>query len=242
MLLLVQLAGILQCLVVAQESAHAHVGGSFGVDNLDVEVAHHVVGEVIAGELEEELIFVDGVGVVGNDIEELLVAFGRELAGGNRVAVAEHHRASAPDVAQVELSTMQAASFLHTVHNHACHLGELALRELLHEQLHIGQTAVAIAVVEFRESADEDELIAVQSHREALLREACVAAHLAIAVVLEGDVGGPVERVFHMLAKLCVLLEIRVGEQRCPLTLRELLLQSCHIACRQVVFLLSRVE
>ena len=51
-LLLVQFAGILQGFVVAQESADSHVSWSFCIDNLDIEVTHHVVGEVIACELE----------------------------------------------------------------------------------------------------------------------------------------------------------------------------------------------
>ena len=123
--------------------------GSVGVDNLDVEVAHHVAGEVVACEFKEQLVLVDGVGVVGNDEEELLVAFGRELPDGNGVAVAEHYGASAPDVAQIELSAMQPSSLLHAVDNHACHFGQLALWELLDERLHVLETSVAIAVVEF---------------------------------------------------------------------------------------------
>ena len=63
---------------------------------------------------------------------------------------------------------MQPSPFLHAIHNHTSHLGEFALREFLNKHLHIGQTAVAIAVVELRESADEDELIAVLAQWEAL--------------------------------------------------------------------------
>ena len=106
MFLLMQLTRILQRLIVAQETTHAHVARSVGINNLDIEIAHHVVGEVIASQLEEQLIVVDGIRIVGNDIEELLVTLGRELTCSDRIAVAEHHRTAAPNVTKVELASM----------------------------------------------------------------------------------------------------------------------------------------
>ena len=116
------------------------------------------------------------------------------------------------------------------------------MRELLHKHLHIFQAAVAIAVIQFRESAYEDKLIAVLSQREAFFRQARVSAHLAIAVTLKGQVGGSVERIFHLLAEAGVFLEIGIGEQYCPLVIGELFLQPCHIARSQVVLTLARVQ
>ena len=65
-LVVVQLACILACLVVAQESADEHAVQSMLVlVNDNVEVTHQIVGEIIFGHLVEQLVLVDRVGLVG---------------------------------------------------------------------------------------------------------------------------------------------------------------------------------
>ena len=235
-------AGVLQCFVVAQETADAHVCRTIGIDYLYVEIAHHEVREVVTRHLEEQLVLVDGIRMIGYDIEELLVTLGRQFAGSNGVAVAQHYGAPAPYIAQVELSAMQATSLLHAVDNHTCHLSQLALREILHKHLHIGKTAIAVAVVEFRQTIDEHKLIAVLSHGESLFRQSRVAAHLSIAIGLESLVSGAIQRILHVFSELGVLLEVWIREQRRPRTLRILALQACHIVGSQIVFVATRME
>ena len=49
----VELAGILQGLIIVAETAHLHVLQTAVVADGDFKVAHHEVGKVIAGQFEE---------------------------------------------------------------------------------------------------------------------------------------------------------------------------------------------
>ena len=160
----VELTGILQHLVVAVEAADAHASQSVDVLDLDVEVARYETGEVEARHLEEELVLVDGVGLIGKHEDEVDIALDLELTGSDGVAVAHDDGAPRPHVAHVEASAMEAPSGLHAVDDHACHAAHLALGELFHHLFHIFQAAVAVAGVELAQSADEDELVAVVTH------------------------------------------------------------------------------
>ena len=213
-----QLTSVLQCLVVAEEAADAHVARTVGVFDADVEVAHHKIGEIIACEFEKQLVLVDGIGVVGDDVEEFFVALGRKFAYGHRIAVAEHDRPSTPHVAEVELAAVQPTTLFHAVYNHSSHLSEFALWEFFDQKLHIGHTAATVVVVEFGKSVDEDEFVAILTHREAFFRNARITTNLTVAVGLEGVVGGSVERVLDLFAELHRFREIGVGEQCRPLT------------------------
>ena len=159
----------------------------------DVKVAHHVAREVIAGQFEEQLILIDRIGLVGYDIEEVGVAVGRQLTGIDRIAVAEHHRTSAPHIAQVELSTMKLPTLLHTVDDHAGHLCELTLGEFLHQRLHVLQAPIAVPVVELAQSIDEQELVAIGPKGEACLGNMTIAGHFLKAVFLECHIGCSIE-------------------------------------------------
>ena len=193
--------------------------------NLEVEVSHEEVGEVVACQLEEQLVFVEAVGLVGNHEDERDVVLGAQLYGGYRVAVAHHHCPAAPHVAHVELAALQFASCLHAVDDHSRQFADAAVGEFLHHLVHVLQASVAVAVVQLGQSADEDELIAVGAQWEARSREFRVLPHLAHPVGLERLVGRRVKRVLHVLAEAGVLHVVRVGEQRCPLALGILFLQ-----------------
>ena len=241
-LLLIELAGVLQSLVEITEARYLHATEPLDILDLDVEVAHHVAREVVACQLEEQLVLVHRVGLVGNHEDEVGIRVGRQLACGNGIAVAQHDTSAAPHITQVEFSTMQAATFFHTIDNHSRHLCQLALWELLNQQFHVGQTSIAITVVEFAQSADEDELVAVCSQWETGFRNVDVASYLTEAVGLEGVVGGSIKRVFYLLAKLCVLREIRVGQYGCPLVVGIVVLQLLHITVGYVRSAQTRVE
>ena len=121
---------------------------------------------------------------------------------------------------------MQPAPLLHTLDNHACQWCHLTLWVTLHDLFQQGDTAVAVTVVQSAQSFDEYEFRPVLSQRESLFRESGIASYRFVAVVLEGLVGGGIERVFDMFAESGVLLEIGVGQQDGPLALRMVLLQS----------------
>ena len=224
--LLEEHARILPCLVVVAESFHLHAVQSVHILYLEVEVTHQEVGEVIAGQFEEQLVLADAVGLVGNHEDEGYVVLGTQFHGGYRVAVAHHDGPSAPHVAHVELSSAQLSSALHSVDDHAGQFADAALREFLHHLLHVSQASVAVAVVQLAQSAYEDELVAVGTHGEPASRQLGIADGLVQSVGFEGLVGGGVERVFHVLAVAHILLVVRVGEQCGPLALRILALQA----------------
>ena len=242
MFLLMQLTGVLQGLVVVAETADAHVRRAVGILDFDVEVAHHKIGEIIASEFEKQLVLVDGVGVIGDDVEEFLVALRRKFAHSHRIAVAEHDGTPTPHVAEVELAAVQPPTLLHAVHNHSGHLREFALRKFLDQHLHIGHTAAAVAVVEFGKSIDEDEFVAILTHREAFLGNARIAANFAVAVGLESIVGRAIERVLDLFAELRRLDEIRVGEQCRPRTFGIFGFESGNVGSGQIVFATPRMK
>ena len=62
LLVLVELACILQSLVVVSESAHHHAVHAVEFVDDDIEVAHDEVREVEARKLEEQLVLVERVG------------------------------------------------------------------------------------------------------------------------------------------------------------------------------------
>ena len=80
-LVAVQTTGILQCLVVVHETTNEHAVHDSLLLYFELEVTHHEVREVIARHLEEQLVLVDGVGLVGNDEEEVGVSLSRQRVG-----------------------------------------------------------------------------------------------------------------------------------------------------------------
>ena len=128
--------------------------------------------------------------MVGENKQEVLVAVCHKGARGDGVAVAQHHGAAAPYIAQIKLPSAQLLASLHAVDYHACHLTDAAVGIVLHHIVHIFQASVSIVVVETAQTADEDELVAVGTQRESGFRHMCIAEDFFISACLEGVVGG----------------------------------------------------
>ena len=212
---------------------------------LKVEVAHKVVCEVEAGHLEEQFVLVDGVWMVCESEHEAAFALGSERRLLYRIAVVEHLGATVPHALHVEPAAVEPPSGLHAVDYHACQFADAALGILLYYLLHIGHAAVGIAAVELGHASDEEELVAVGTQREAFFRHSAAAFHLAVAPGAERFVGGSVERVLYVFAKLGVLDEVRVAEQSRPLAVgvgRLQLLQVAFGLAGSVHALIEQVE
>ena len=74
--LLMQLVGILARLVVVLETAYLQAMQPLEVFDADVEIACHIGGEVILGNLEEQLVLVHGIWTVGEQEDKPVVAVG----------------------------------------------------------------------------------------------------------------------------------------------------------------------
>ena len=215
-LLLIEEAGILEHLVVVAESFKPHATQSVKVFKREVEVAHQEVGEIEACHFKEQLVLVDGIGLIGDEEDEIGIALGFEDTGCNRVAVGEHIATALPDVAHVELAAVEPASGLYAVDNHSGHRTDIAGGVFINHGLHVGETTLAVTAIQFVETSNEDEFITVGAHGESSFGEGRVGLHLDKAVSLEGFVGGSIERVFHVGAESGVLYEVWVGEQGGP--------------------------
>ncbi len=212
-----------------------------GID-VDVEIAHHITREVILGQCEEQLVFIDRVGRIDEEEGKVGIAFGRERLDIGRVLPVEHGRATLPYIAHLKLTTVETASCLHAIDDHAGHLAHLALGVLVDKRVHIGETTFGVTAIKTAQTADKDKLVAVGSQREAGLRQPHVAHHLAVAIGFEGFVGSSIDGVLDVLAKLRILAEVRVGEQCSPRTLRILLAQLVDIGVGDGRLALERIE
>ena len=74
--MLMQLVGILARLVVVLETAYLQAMQPLEVFDADVEIACHIGGEVILGNLEEQLVLVHGIWTVGEQEDKPVVAVG----------------------------------------------------------------------------------------------------------------------------------------------------------------------
>ena len=100
---------------------------------------------------------------------------------------------------------MQPATFLHTFYDHTCHLGHFALGVFLHYFFQLLHTTAGITVVQAAQTVDEDKLCTVFSHGETVCRDTGIASHFFKLVILEGGVGGSIERVFDMGAEAGII-------------------------------------
>ena len=238
----VELPRILQGFVVVAETAYLHVAEPVGVVDSYLKVAHQVVGEVIARQLKQQLVGVDGVGLVDDDKLEVDVA----LVGkrGYRVSTlaVEQSRAAAPHVADVKLAATQLATRVDAIDYHARQRAYLALRILLYHAFEVGQTAVGLAHVELGQRSHKEEFVAVVAHGEALLRHLEIAHHVVHPVGFEGGVGGGVERVFEMGALAGVGFKVGVGEDGGPLALGIVLAHQIEIVARRLAAVAAHIE
>ena len=214
------------------EARHLHQVDTVGVLDLDVEIPHDEGGEIKPSHLEEQLVLIERVRMVGKDEKEFLVAVGCEFAGSDGIAVAQYGGASAPHIFQVKLPSVKLPASLHTVDDHASHLADAAAGEILHHEVHVVEASVGIIGVEAAQAPYEDKLVAVGTHGETRLRQRRVAEDLLVAVGFEGTIGRRVERVLDVLTKLGVLHIVGVGEYGGPLTLGELLFEQIDVRLR----------
>ena len=145
-LVLIELTGILQCLVVAEESTGNHSVESVILVYLYLEVTHQEVGEVVFCHLKQQLVLVHGVGFVDEHEEELLVALCTERVADCRI-FGERDVAHSPYIADVELTAVKSATFLHTTDNHTCQRTDFAVWIFLNHFLQTFHAAVAITCV-----------------------------------------------------------------------------------------------
>ena len=137
---------------------------------------------------------------------------------------------------------MKRSAFFHTVDDHTCHGADIALGIVLHHFVHVLKTALAVAIVEHAQPADEDELVAVGSEWEPCLGNLGVGLCFRKSIAFESIVGGCIERVFEMFAVAGVILEIGIAQYLRPLAFRIAVFQTVEIISGLPMHPLSRIE
>ena len=133
------------------------------VFDINVEVAYQIAGEVVFGQLEEQLILVHRVGTVDQHECEIGVSFVGELLSVDRIAVGHDGTASFPHVAQIELSAMQPSPGLHAIDDHSGHLAHLTLGIFFYNLLHVIHARLCVSLVQLAQTANEEEFIPIGS-------------------------------------------------------------------------------
>ena len=100
---------------------------AFTALNLNIEIAHEIVGEVIFGQLEQQLIFIHGIGCIDHHVEEGSLSLVAEFHLVQGIAIIEHFAAPLPHVFKIELTIVERLSRLNAIDNHARHGGEWAV-------------------------------------------------------------------------------------------------------------------
>ena len=100
---------------------------AFAALNLNIEIAHEIVGEVIFGQLEQQLIFIHGIGRIDHHVEEGSLSLVAEFHLVQGIAIIEHFAAPLPHIFKIESTIVWCLSRLNAVDNHARHGGEWAV-------------------------------------------------------------------------------------------------------------------
>ena len=165
-----ELMGILQCLVIAAESAHHHSADSPIRIDIDVEVAHQIAGEVVFRNIVEQLVLIHAVRRVGKHERIVGVKLRTERVDGSGIAWMFQVLSLSPDVVGCHPAALQSSALLHALYYLSCHITHLALGIILYYLAHSGHTAVGLLVVEVTQSLDKQELRAVLTCWESLCR------------------------------------------------------------------------
>ena len=195
------------------------------VVNGDIEVADHITCEVIARELIEQFVLVDGVGGVDEHKHELRIPLIAELFLLHLGAVREYLRASAPNLTDVELSAVKGPASLHAIDNHSRHGGDLTCWEFGDQRVKFSEAGFAVSVVEFSKCSNEHELVPVGSCGEAVGRDIIIGYDDIVFVGLESVIGSGIKRILKMYAITRILHIVGVREQCRPLTVGIFLFQ-----------------
>ena len=141
---------------------------SLQVLDINIEIACHVGGKVVLRHLEEQLVLVGLVRIVGKEEHEAGIAFRAIslLPGG--IPGVELYASAGPYVVEVEFAPIESSAGIHAVDDHTCHLTQTAVGILADHILEVCQAALDIAVVQLAEAADEEEFITVCPIREAV--------------------------------------------------------------------------
>ena len=240
--LLVYGVGVLAGFVITVETTNLHAMQSLQVLDIDIEIACHVGGKVVLRHLEEQLVLVGLVRIVGKEEHEAGIAFRAIslLPGG--IPVVELYASAGPYVVEVEFAPIESSAGIHAVDDHTCHLAQTAVGILADHFLEVCQAALDIAVVQLAEAADEEEFITVCPIREAVPGYLGVPFHLVIFPVPESLIGERVERIFYLHPPLGILCIVWVGKEGSPLAFRVFCLQFLQIGLCHLWFPFSGIE
>ena len=168
--------------------------------------------------LEKELILIDGVWLVSYDINEISVSFCSKHTGCNGVTVVKDDGATAPHVSNVELSSVEASACIYSVDNHSGHIADVTLWIFGNYLVHILKTSLAIAVIQFAKTSNEDKFVNVCSEWESRLAYFSISPYFLVSVAFKGIVCGSIKRVFNVYTITCIFLVERVAEGGSPRT------------------------
>ena len=229
--------GIEACLVVITETCDLHEMDAVAFFDVDIKVADKIGCEVELRHLEEQLVLVDRVGLIGKEEHEVGLSLWAEGLLCSLLVLIEYGAASLPYVLQVELAAMETFSGIDSIDYHTSHLAESALRIFLNQGLHICHASLRIALVQLAQSADKDKLVTVGAHGETGGRYIRVGQYRLVFPQFESLVGRSIERVFYVDTKLGIVGIVGVGKKCGPLTLWVFLLESLYIGvgCRRHV-------
>ena len=160
------IVGIEACLVVITETCDLHEMDAVAFFDVDIKVADKIGCEVELRHLEEQLVLVDRVGLIGKEEHEVGLSLWAEGLLCGLLVLIEYGAASLPYVLQVELAAMETFSGIDSIDYHTSHLAESALRIFLDQGLHICHASLRIALVQLAQSADKDKLVTVGAHGE----------------------------------------------------------------------------
>ena len=142
-----QVSCILPSLIVVTEAAYHKPSEHIVIIERYLEVTHNIVGKIEFRHLIEQFVLINRVWQVCQNIHELCITLRVELSGIDRIAVCKNCCTSRPHIAKIKLTSMQRASFLHTIYYHTRHLSKFALREFLYENSHVRKTPSCISAI-----------------------------------------------------------------------------------------------
>ena len=110
----------------------------------------------MSGQFVEQLILVDGVGLIGQQKHMLHIALYAQRIDTDGVG---GHTGSTPrpDISDIKLAAIELPSLTDTSDNHARQFAYLTLRIIIHHLFHVFCTSCCITLVEQAQTLDEEE-------------------------------------------------------------------------------------
>ena len=230
--------------VEVHETAYLEHGDAVALGHGDVEVAHHEVGEVIAGNLEEQLVVVHRAVLVSQHEDErhgTLFAEGLDGGGVNGSSLGSSaHQTALPDAAQ--RARRQQTSLAHALGDKAGKFADFVLRILAANLLESVEEIGGVALLQTAHGVEEHELRTVSAQCVLAGREAVVQIDLAVTPVVVGVVGGRIKGVLAVLAVEGVVGIVGVAHNDGVVAVGELLDELVLVKRGQLGFLPTRVH